>query len=80
MLRGRLLSLYTVTSQVVPAAGGLGAGLLLWLCGVWALRLGTHLFIRWRAHGEDPRYARMLGKAKERGAYAGAALTNAMGR
>ena len=28
-LRGRLLSLYTVTSQVVPAAGGLGAGLLL---------------------------------------------------
>ena len=28
-LRGRLLSLYTITSQVVPAAGGLGAGLLL---------------------------------------------------
>lgn len=28
-LRGRLLSLYTVTSQVIPAAGGLGAGLLL---------------------------------------------------
>jgi MFS family permease len=28
-LRGRLLSIYTVTSQVVPAAGGLGAGLLL---------------------------------------------------
>lgn len=26
---GRLLSIYTVTSQVVPAAGGLGAGLLL---------------------------------------------------
>ena len=28
-LRGRLLSIYTVTSQVIPAAGGLGAGLLL---------------------------------------------------
>ena len=28
-LRGRLLSLYTVTSQVIPAAGGLVAGLLL---------------------------------------------------
>jgi MFS family permease len=27
--RGRLLSIYTVTSQVIPAAGGLGAGLLL---------------------------------------------------
>jgi MFS family permease len=28
-LRGRLMSIYTVTSQVIPAAGGLGAGLLL---------------------------------------------------
>ena len=29
VFRGRLLSIYTVTSQVIPAAGGLGAGLLL---------------------------------------------------
>ena len=34
-----------------------------------------HLFTRWRAAGEDPRYARMLGKARERGHFARAALT-----
>ena len=28
-LRGRLLSIYTVTSQVIPASSGLAAGLLL---------------------------------------------------
>ncbi|MBU1347891.1 MAG: DUF1295 domain-containing protein [Alphaproteobacteria bacterium] len=31
-------------------------GLLLWLCGVWALRLGWHLLKRWRGHGADGRY------------------------
>jgi DHA3 family macrolide efflux protein-like MFS transporter len=54
-LRGRLLSIYTVTSQVVPAAGGLGAGLLLevlpaaqglaW-CG--ALLSGLFMLAAWR--------------------------------
>ena len=39
-LRGRLLSIYTVTSQVVPAAGGLGAGLLL---EVWPASQGLML-------------------------------------
>jgi MFS family permease len=39
-LRGRLMSLYTVTSQVIPAAGGLGAGLLL---EVLPARLGLML-------------------------------------
>jgi steroid 5-alpha reductase family enzyme len=53
---------------------GLRATLLLAMTGVWGLRLALHLFTRWRAHGEDPRYARMLGKAKEQGRYAGAAL------
>lgn len=42
--------------------------LLLMLCGAWALRLGGHLFLRWRAHGPDRRYVRMMEKAKaERG-------------
>jgi MFS family permease len=55
LFRGRLLSIYTVTSQVIPAAGGLGAGLLLevlpasqglMLCGVTL----TSLFVMaaWR--------------------------------
>ncbi len=42
--------------------------LLVGLCGAWALRLGLHLFLRWRRHGRDRRYARMMEKAKaERG-------------
>ena len=42
--------------------------LLVGLCLAWALRLGLHLFLRWRAHGPDRRYVRMMEKAKaERG-------------
>jgi steroid 5-alpha reductase family enzyme len=50
--------------------------LLAGLCGVWALRLGLHLLIRWRSHGPDRRYVRMMEKAKaERGwSYAHASL------
>ncbi|MFM5886585.1 MAG: DUF1295 domain-containing protein [Novosphingobium sp.] len=51
------------------------ATLLLAMTAIWGLRLALHLFTRWRAAGEDPRYARMLGKAKEQGRYARAALT-----
>lgn len=50
------------------------AGLLLAMTSIWGLRLGLHLFTRWRAQGEDPRYARMLGKARERGQYGQAAF------
>ncbi|WP_088311392.1 DUF1295 domain-containing protein [Novosphingobium sp. B 225] len=55
-------------------APGQRAMVLLGMTAVWGLRLGWHLFTRWRAHGEDPRYARMLGKAKEQGRYGGAAF------
>jgi steroid 5-alpha reductase family enzyme len=50
--------------------------LLVGLCGAWALRLGLHLFLRWRSHGPDRRYVRMMEKAKaERGwGYAEASL------
>lgn len=42
--------------------------LLIGLCLAWALRLGLHLLLRWRAHGPDRRYVRMMEKAKaERG-------------
>ena len=39
--------------------------LLLWLCGVWALRLGGHLFIRWRGHGADGRYLSLVQRLEE---------------
>jgi steroid 5-alpha reductase family enzyme len=32
---------------------------------LWGLRLGTHLFRRWRKSGIDPRYAKILGHAME---------------
>ncbi len=38
------------------------------LCVAWALRLGGYMLWRWRDHGSDRRYVRMLEKAKaERG-------------
>ena len=40
--------------------------LLTGLCLLWGLRLATHLFVRWRAHGEDPRYKKILGAAMEK--------------
>jgi len=50
--------------------------LLIALCAAWSLRLGVHLILRWRAHGPDRRYVRMMEKAKaERGwGYAQASL------
>jgi steroid 5-alpha reductase family enzyme len=50
--------------------------LLVALCGAWALRLGLHLLVRWRSHGPDRRYVRMMEKAQaERGwSYAHASL------
>ncbi len=54
---------------------GARASLIAAMAVLWGLRLGLHLFTRWRAHGEDNRYARILGKAKESGRFASASLT-----
>ncbi len=40
--------------------------LLTGLCALWGLRLAIHLFRRWRAHGEDPRYAKLLRHVTEK--------------
>lgn len=52
-----------------PRADGdpLRQALLVGLCAFWALRLGGHLFIRWRAHGEDRRYAAILKGEHDKG-------------
>lgn len=57
-------------------AGGAGAraSLIAAMTAIWAARLAWHLYTRWRGHGEDPRYARILGKAKAKGKFAFAAL------
>lgn len=40
-------------------------GLLLWLVAIWALRLGWHLFRRWRAHGADGRYVNLVERVEK---------------
>lgn len=42
------------------------ANLILLLVSLWGLRLGIHLFLRWRKEGEDPRYKRIIGSAMEK--------------
>jgi steroid 5-alpha reductase family enzyme len=37
------------------------ADVLLTLTTIWGVRLAYHLFTRWRAHGEDPRYVKIIG-------------------
>jgi steroid 5-alpha reductase family enzyme len=37
--------------------------LILVLTSLWGVRLGVHLFFRWRREGADPRYTRILGDA-----------------
>lgn len=69
------MALLAAASWVQMGEPGARATLIVAMAVLWGARLALHLFVRWRAHGEDPRYARMLGKAKERGAFAGAALT-----
>lgn len=39
--------------------------LLFGLTSLWGLRLAIHLFVRWRAHGEDPRYAKIIARQME---------------
>jgi steroid 5-alpha reductase family enzyme len=39
------------------------SALLLVLTAIWGVRLGTHLFLRWRSHGADPRYVAMIDRS-----------------
>lgn len=49
--------------SVVQAGGAQGphGWALLALTALWGLRLGTHLLLRWRKLGRDPRYDRIVG-------------------
>lgn len=76
---GAGMAVLAATSWLQMAAPGPRASLIAAMTVIWGTRLGLHLYTRWRGHGEDPRYARMLGKARERGRYARAALTVVFG-
>ena len=71
---GAGMAVLAVASFAQLAEPGPRALLLLAMTALWGLRLGLHLFLRWRQHGEDPRYARMLGKARDQGRYGSAAF------
>jgi steroid 5-alpha reductase family enzyme len=36
------------------------------LTSLWGLRLGLHLYVRWRKDGEDPRYKKIMGHAMDK--------------
>jgi steroid 5-alpha reductase family enzyme len=55
-----------VHTYLVADGNPLRKALLTGLCALWGMRLASHLFFRWRAHGEDSRYRRILGAAMEK--------------
>ena len=58
---GMALLGWTAYLQAGPTPHGT---LLVWLCTVWALRLGGYLLWRWRKYGADRRYINILNDAK----------------
>ena len=58
-----LLACATWAQSEYPSAR---SHLLLGLTAFWGLRLTLHLWTRWRAHGEDPRYAKIMGSVMEK--------------
>lgn len=56
---------YAVAVATVLAGGPAGPGgwALLALVSLWGLRLGGHLFARWRRLGRDPRYEKIMASA-----------------
>ena len=62
-----MVGLALLTALLMPGGprGPLGWALLVLVLG-WGLRLGTHLLLRWRRHGRDPRYERIIGGAMDK--------------
>ena len=69
------MALLALVSWLRLAEPGPLATLIMAMAVLWGGRLAIHLFRRWRREGEDPRYARMMKKPRERGHFAWAALT-----
>lgn len=53
-------------SWAQSSAPGARSHLLLGLTTLWGLRLSWHLWNRWRAQGEDPRYAKIMSARMEK--------------
>ncbi|MBW8811942.1 MAG: DUF1295 domain-containing protein [Caulobacterales bacterium] len=67
-LWGLGMGLVAVSTFIQVGGGTERRAVLTALCVTWALRLGGYMLWRWRDHGPDGRYVRLLDKAKaERG-------------
>jgi steroid 5-alpha reductase family enzyme len=60
------VSTFVMTGRLATGDWQARNTLLLGLTAAWGLRLSVHLFLRWRAHGVDPRYAAILGRLMEK--------------
>ncbi|WP_172840809.1 DUF1295 domain-containing protein [Allosphingosinicella indica] len=58
------MALLALTTWLQLDAPGERATLILLLTAIWAFRLGGFLFWRWRDHGPDRRYVKLLAKAE----------------
>ena len=76
---GAGMGVLAVTSWLQLENPGALATLLMVMTAAWGFRLGIYLFRRWRAHGEDKRYAAILRKDRAAGRFAQAALTKVWG-
>lgn len=76
---GAGMGVLAVTSWLQLETPGALATLIMVMTAAWGFRLGIHLFRRWRAHGEDKRYAAILKKDRAAGRFAQAALTKVWG-
>jgi steroid 5-alpha reductase family enzyme len=54
------------TTALLTDGSPVRSGILLALTALWGLRLSFHLFVRWRGHGIDPRYAAILGRLMDK--------------
>ena len=73
---GAGMGLLAVASWLhVPGGPGALGTLIMAMTALWGFRLGIYLFLRWRKHGEDQRYERILRKDREKGRFVWAALT-----
>lgn len=58
--------LLTFTSWLQNPQSGMRGIIILALVAIWGLRLTWHLYTRWRAHGEDPRYTKIMATTMEK--------------
>ncbi|HPA39463.1 MAG TPA: DUF1295 domain-containing protein [Phenylobacterium sp.] len=63
---GAGMGLAAAVSYLAVGNHGARQAVLTSICVAWGLRLGIYLFRRWRAHGPDRRYVRMMADAQTR--------------